>query len=526
MPDILPDEEEKDTNPALALLRQQVLAKAKAIQMGAPVEKSIWPVRYYNKKSGKFYEPHHELERQAVMSDTPRYQLLKGGEGSGKSVAGIVKTLNRLRRGCDGIFLSPDLPHFRISLWTEFQAWCPIEVVYKDEQYKLEPTWKPSQGFEIHFQNEVGGISTLYCGGIADPTGWHGPNVNFAQLDEAHRHPDAESLKTIDGRLRIVNLPNGIKLPPPQVWITSTPKKNWLYTYFGDVDTRAYLPSDPMKKFKDKAQLITLKTKDNEKNTFEGYADDRRLTLSEKEARVYLDAEWEDMAESRPFLETMLYWSRCRDENAPDPSIHHPLLVALDAGVKHDSFGLVAVSAHPDKRNKNGCMIVQAAHVWNPETCPPEYLDVRGALDFRMIRKEIIEMIEGWNIIKIVYDKTELNLMAQDLSERVLVEEFSQQNQRAIADKQLYDLILERRIWHRGDKLLADHVFNADKKIVEDKGMRIVKREQNLKIDLTVCLSMASYAILEYIPKTEGYVSIGTGLNSINALQQLHDLIG
>lgn len=501
----------------LKIIEQEVKAKAQAIQLGAPIEKSIWPLRYQNRKTGKYYEPHHDLERRVVYSDTPRYVLLKGGEGSGKSVAGIVKVLNRLKRGCDGAMISPDLPHFRKSLWAEFQLWCPEAVVYKDEQYKLGPTWKPSQGFELHFYNEIGTISTLYCGGIDDPTGWHGLNGNFAQLDEAHRHPDADALKTIDGRLR-----TQADIAPPQVWVTSTPKKNWLYDYFGDVDTRKYSFNDPMKPFKDEAELITLKTKENEKNTFVGYADRRRLTLNEKEARVYLDAEWEDMADSKPFIPNMFIWSKCKDDQAPDPSIHNPLIVALDAGTKHDSFGLIAVSGHP---LKPGCLLVQAAHTWNPETCARSYIDENtGALDFRVIRKEIKDMIHDWNIIKVVYDKTELNLMAQDLSEFVMVEEFSQQTQRAIADKQLLDLILERRVYHRGEKELYDHLFNADGKTVEDKGLRIVKRENNLKIDLAVCLSMASYSIMEFIPKVAGHVAIGDTAHG-TALQQLYNLI-
>lgn len=507
-----------DNEQILALLEQQVKAKSKAIQMGAPIERSLWPARYFNRKEENYYEPHHDEERLVVYADTPRYVLIKGGEGSGKSVAGIIKVLNRLRRGCDGIMVSPDLPHFRKSIWTEFQCWCPDNVVYKEEQYKLSPTWKPSQGFELHFHNEVGTISTLYCGGIDDPTGWHGPNVNFAELDEAHRHPDAEALKTIDGRLRIMG-PGNI---PPQVWITSTPKKNWLYDYFGDVDTRKYSFNDPLKKFKDKAALITLKTKDNEKYTSAGYAEDRRLTLSEREARVLLDAEWEDMQDSKPFLPNMFIWDKCNDQDAPDPSIHNPLLVALDAGVKHDSFGLIAVSAHP---LKPGSLLIQAAHAWNPESCAKEYLDETGALDFRVIRKEIKDLIRDWNIIKIVFDRTELNLMAQDLSEVVAVEPFSQQTQRAIADKQLLDLILERRVYHRGEKILRQHIFNADAKTVEEKGLRIVKRDNNLKIDLTVCLSMASYSIMEFIPKAEGYVALGNKLSEGSVLQQLHDLI-
>jgi hypothetical protein len=504
-------------DPKIAIVKARVDALARSYQMGAPILETIWPSFYQNKKTGKIYRPHHDLEAEAVANDEPRYLLLKGGEGSGKSCAGIVKDLNKLRRGCDGIMVSPDLPHFKKSLWPEFQQWCPPKAIVAEERYKLEPTWEPSQGFALHFHTELGGIATLYCGGIDDPTGWHGPNVNFAHMDEAHRHPTADGLKTIDGRLRIPG-PSNV---PPQVTLTSTPKKNWLYEYFGEVDTKKFRPKDPLIPFKLRAKLVTLLTKDNEVNTFAGYADDRRLTLTEKEARVLLDAEWEDMSDSTPFLPGILIWDKCLDFALPNPTVYDPMIVALDAGVTNDSFGLIAVSPHP---LLPGCLAVQAVHAWVPDQVSEKYLDAQGALDFRIIRDEIRTLIEDWNIIKVVYDRHELHLMAQDLSDIALIEPFSQQTSRLIADKHLRDLILQHRVLHRGEEQLRQHLENADAKI-DDKGLRIVKREANKKIDLAVCLSMASYSIMEFVPKVEGYVATGMKPGQGTVIQQLYGLI-
>lgn len=507
-------------DPKFVMIKAKVDAMSRAFQMGAPIENSIWPSFYQNRKTGRIFKPQHDLAAEALFNDRPRYVLFKGGEGSGKSATGIIKDLNKLRRGCDGIMVSPDLPHFKKSLWPEFQAWCPINAVVPWERYKLEPTWEPSTGFTLHFINEYGPgkESVLYCGGIEDPSGFHGINANFAHLDEAHRHPNADTLKTIDGRLRMLGHGN----VPPQVILTSTPKKNWLYDYFGEVDTRLYRPNDPLIPFKKKAKLVTLRTKDNEQNTFVGYAENRRLSLTEKEARVLLDAEWEDMTDSKPFLYSIMLWDKCLDNDLPPPSIHNPLVVALDAGISHDSFGLIAVSAHPKRR---GSLAVQAVKAWVPETAAKEYLDERGALNFRIIREEIYNLIKDWNIIKLVYDRYELHLMAQDLSDIVVVEPFSQQASRLIADKHLLDLILERRVWHRGESELRDHLDNADQKAEEGKGLRIVKREGSRKIDLAVCLSMASAAIMEFVPKEDGYVATGSGRGNGDALDQLLALI-
>lgn len=506
-------------------LRERVRAKNKSIQMGSPVQESLWPSVFLNRERKNQYHPHNHREEVFVYTDGPRYGLLKGGEGSGKSTAGVIKTLNRLRRGMDGIMVSPDFPHFKKSLWPEFRRWCPLKVVVKEQRHRLSPTWDPGGFFPLHFYNELGGISTLYCGGIEDPTGWEGPNVSFAHFDEARRHSNAEALKTLDGRVRIPG-PNG---EPCQIWLTTTPRKHWLYDYFGGVEPGeepAMQPDDPKLEFKKLASVLTLYTAENEKNLELNYVSNRRKSLTEAEARVLLEAAWEDISDSEPFLPSILWWSPgCLDQEMPPPTINDALVVALDAGINNDSFGLIAVSAHP---TKSGALAVQAVHEWNPKKVPEDYLVVTGktkSLDFRKIREEIEELIDNWNVIKLVYDRTELHLMAQDLSAKVLTETFSQQTERQIADKQLLDLIRERRVWHRGEEELQKHLANANRKPDGDRKIRIVKREDHLKIDLAVCLSMACHAILEFVPNAApGYVATGSALSG-NAVEQLFELI-
>lgn len=71
---------------------------------------------------------------------------------------------------------------------------------------------------------------------------------------------------------------------------------------------------------------------------------------------------------------------------------------------------------------------------------------------------------------------------------------FSQFAAREIADKQLYDLIRDRRIAHTGNDEVAQHLRNASAKIAkdEDTKLRIIKQSSSTKIDLAVALSMAS----------------------------------
>ena len=82
------------------------------------ISRSIWFSDhgvYVNRETGKMYRPHNTDEALFISDDRPRRVMVKGGEGSGKSVAGIVKDLERLRRGMSGIMGSPNFVHFKKS---------------------------------------------------------------------------------------------------------------------------------------------------------------------------------------------------------------------------------------------------------------------------------------------------------------------------------------------------------------------------------------------------------------------------
>jgi phage terminase large subunit-like protein len=77
-------------------------------------------------------------------------------------------------------------------------------------------------------------------------------------------------------------------------------------------------------------------------------------------------------------------------------------------------------------------------------------------------------------------------------------QEFRQQKDRLIADKQLQDLIMSRRIAHDGNPLLRQHIDNANIKKYGEDGIRLVKRSSAQKIDAAVALSMAASRCLYY----------------------------
>ena len=74
---------------------------------------------------------------------------------------------------------------------------------------------------------------------------------------------------------------------------------------------------------------------------------------------------------------------------------------------------------------------------------------------------------------------------------------FSQGADRLTSDSQFRALIRERRLWHRGEPDLREHVNNANAQVdKEDRRLRIVKRIEKLKIDLAVAASMGSHEVL------------------------------
>jgi hypothetical protein len=441
----------------------------------------VWPEFYTNVDTGKPYKPHHDDEEKFVYSDRPRYVLAKGGEGGGKSVAGIVKDLNRLKRGMTGIMGSSDLQHFKKSLWPEFRRWCPVSALIDAQRYRLNPSWEPQQMFTLTFTSGA----QLICGGFDDPSGWEGPNVSFAHWDEARRHKTAAMLKVLDGRCRIPG-PAG---EPPQIWLTTTPAKHWLFDYFGPL-----LEEDPFAAFKADAFVVSLLTRDNEAagNLSEGFTRQRAQSLTESEARVLLEAEWEDVDDVSRFLQSILWWDVCREE-LPTLDRNTPIVLAADAGVTSDCFGVVGVSAHPAVPEQ---LAARLARKWQPQPGKP--------LNFDEIEEEIKQICLTLNVLKLVYDPYQLHQMMTGLKGKsktedgrdfpgVQTEEFGQGAERAQADKNLLDLIKQRRLAHDGDPDLRKHLDNADKKTAEDRKLRLVKRSDGLKIDLAVCLSMAAY---------------------------------
>lgn len=449
----------------------------------------VWPEEYVNSETGKVYMPHNNDEVEFVDNDSPTYFLLKGGEGAGKSVAGIVKTLNRLRRGMSGIMGSPDFEHLKKSLWPEFIRWCPVQCVVPSQRYRLRPTYNPGSTFNLLFYNELGTYSKLQIGGFKEDAigGWEGPNVSFVHFDEGRRHKTSAALKVLAGRVRIPG-PNG---ESPQLYITTTPRKHWLYEYFGPS-----IVNDPHADFKERARVFTVPVYLNIENLDPDYIDNRRASLTAQEARIVMDAEWEDESDTEKFV-NIVWWERCQ-YGEPIPSLpNQPSVIALDASMGSDvsmpdSFAMVMASRAPWNTEH---VLVRYVGVWQP---------VQGqAFDYEPIEKEMIRLINENAVIEVAYDPYQLHDMCTRMNRKGVsfFRAFNQQNERLLADKALQDMIMGRTIYHDGNPTLRQHIDNANVKKTREGDnvkLRLVKRSSSQKIDAAVCLSMAAHRVMFY----------------------------
>lgn len=457
--------------------------------------RSSWPTTddgrglYINRVTGKVYAPHHAEEHEAVFTDGPRFCLIRGGEGSGKTTAGAIKALERVRRGMNGVVVGPNFEHFKISTWRELSNWIPWEMVVDRHRYRENPDWEPLKRFYLNFKNGA----WMLLGGVRKDGSWEGPNVSWWWFDEARHIPSESTLRMANGRVRIPG-PNG---EPPQIFLTSTPDMNWLHEVFGPITyNNQGTIDDPYLTYKRHLRDVVLLTVENEENLQRDFAAQRALGLSEVEEAVLLRGEWGSIERDEPFLENMILWENCR-ETLDDDWTNEPMIIAIDASKSRDSFSIVGVTQHPDRARwaKGRDVAVRYVRVWTGSEVGRGY-DFPGGPE-----PTLRALIASHNVIKIVYDPYQLHdMMTRFMNEGLVkTEEFPQGQQRTIADSNLYDVIIRRGIGHNGDRMLYNHLNNAACKTnSEDRTRRITKDKARSNNDAAVALSMAVWALQNY----------------------------
>jgi phage terminase large subunit-like protein len=213
------------------------------------------------------------------------------------------------------------------------------------------------------------------------------------------------------------------------------------------------------------------------------YAEQEKTLRPSQFRRLHLN-EW---AESEEAFIPIAWWDACEDE-IPELDSRTSLVLGVDGAVSGDSFAIVGVTRHPARHDD---VAVRLWGLWEP---PPG-----GKIDFQEPYRELLELIDRYNVVKICYDPFQLEHFMQRLASRVWASAFDQGAERNIADKTLFDLIRDRRIGHCGPAEIRQHLLNANARITGDSRMRIEKRVERLKVDLAVALAMASRECLRLL---------------------------
>lgn len=221
------------------------------------------------------------------------------------------------------------------------------------------------------------------------------------------------------------------------------------------------------------------------------YYKSEEAVLSPKQFNRMHRNQWETSEETFVPVE---WWRACYNPDLPVVEKNDYMIIAMDAAVSDDHFGLVMVSRHPDRVNRPDDIVTRYARRWKPPKNGK--LNFQGTEENPGPERELRRLISMYNVIQVAYDPHQLHDMATRLSREGLAwfREFPQGNDRLESDSMLRSKIRDRRLHHNNEPHLEEHVRNANAKVDdEDRKIRIVKRTRKLKIDLCVALSMATF---------------------------------
>lgn len=171
-----------------------------------------------------------------------------------------------------------------------------------------------------------------------------------------------------------------------------------------------------------------------------------------------------------------------------------PTWVGWDASTRYDSSAIVAAQIAED-----GKVVVQA-RVWSRP------LDMSGApaLDWKMPLDEmgqyLRELAERYQLMGVAYDPAFVTWAAADLEAQGLpMVEWPQTDSRMVpATRAVYELVVQKRLVHSGDPILAAHISDAAPYYTRSGGTRLRKSQGSAQIDAAIALLMAaSMALIE-----------------------------
>lgn len=231
--------------------------------------------------------------------------------------------------------------------------------------------------------------------------------------------------------------------------------------------------------------------------TPEYYAQESATLTTSEFSRVHRN-QWATAQEQFVPIE---WWDACADESLNNLTwwLNEAHIVALDAAVSRDCFGIVGVARNRKFRDH---VDVRFMKLWTPPKGGTiDFVNQQDPTDAQYPEGYLRKNYKRFNIIEHAYDPMHLSEMPKRLMRAGygFYRVFPQNRERLVADKLLYDLIRDRRIHHNGKLTeLRTHIQNANVETHDEKHLRIVKRAASLHIDLAVALSMACARALHY----------------------------
>jgi len=163
--------------------------------------------------------------------------------------------------------------------------------------------------------------------------------------------------------------------------------------------------------------------------------------------------------------------------------------LGVDLGLKYDSSAIVIAYAPPQGTKDKDAppMLWIKAKIFD---APND----GTSLDITIIEQAIRDLAGKYNVVSVAYDAWNFAASAQQLeSEGLLMVEFPLTNARTVpASAALYEAIINGRLKHDGDKVLAEHVANGVTRHT-DRGWRLAKTSKAGKIDALIAMMMACY---------------------------------
>ncbi len=175
----------------------------------------------------------------------------------------------------------------------------------------------------------------------------------------------------------------------------------------------------------------------------------------------------------------------------------HPVVLAVDAAVSGDCTALSVVTVGDAYNEENQVVFELETFIWEPEK--GKKLDYSETLSPTMAL-----MHDKYNVVQVAYDEYQMHNFMTELHKEnawknIEFFAFPQGKLRLQADTALIDRIRRGTFRHSGNTTLRQHADNADGKEVGDDALRIVKRDNTLKIDGVIAVSMGAWQAAEVL---------------------------